>query len=102
MTCCAPAHAGDMAGRPPPVVGSSRKRMEGEEMSAHAMFSRRFSPPDRPRTRMPPGSAPPTWSIHKRISGDFQEGSASGRLTGSATRMPLGSAPPTWMFAREF
>ena len=44
-----------------PVVGSSRKRMEGEEMSAHAMFSRRFSPPDRPRTRMPPGSAPPTW-----------------------------------------
>ena len=45
-----------------PVVGSSRKRMEGEEMSAQAMLRRRFSPPDSPRTRMPPGSAPPTCS----------------------------------------
>ena len=43
-----------------PVVGSSRKRMEGAEMSAHAILSRRFSPPDSPRTRIPPGSAPPT------------------------------------------
>lgn len=34
--------------------------MEGEEMRAHAMLRRRFSPPDMPRTRMPPGSAPPT------------------------------------------
>ena len=36
--------------------------MEGEEMSAQAMLRRRFSPPDSPRTRMPPGSAPPTCS----------------------------------------
>ena len=47
------------------MVGSSRKRMEGEEMSAHAMLRRRFSPPDRPRTRMPPGSAPPTWDQNR-------------------------------------
>ena len=45
-----------------PVVGSSRKRMEGEEMRAQAILRRRFSPPDSPRTKMPPGSAPPTCS----------------------------------------
>ena len=44
------------------MVGSSRNRMEGEEISAQAMFRRRFSPPDSPRTKMPPGSAPPTCS----------------------------------------
>ena len=34
--------------------------MEGWATSAQAMLRRRCSPPDRPRTRMPPGSTPPT------------------------------------------
>jgi hypothetical protein len=43
--------------------------MDGAEISAHAMFSRRFSPPDRPRTRMPPGRAPPTCAAASAPSG---------------------------------
>ena len=54
-----PAMVSSLA-EPAPVVGSSRKRMEGWATSAHAMLSRRCSPPDSPRTRMPPGSTPPT------------------------------------------
>ena len=44
-----------------PVVGSSRKMMEGDAMSPQPIDRRRFSPPLSPRTRMPPGRAPPTW-----------------------------------------
>lgn len=43
-----------------PVVGSSRKRIEGLPTRPQAMLSRLCSPPDRPRTSSPPGIAPPT------------------------------------------
>ena len=43
-----------------PDVGSSRKTTRGAATTPHAMLSRRFSPPERPRTFRPPGSRPPT------------------------------------------
>ena len=33
---------------------------DGSDMRAHAILSRLFSPPERPRTVRPPGKLPPT------------------------------------------
>eukprot|EP00959_Pyramimonas_sp_CCMP1952_P153180 3204360-Pyramimonas_sp.AAC.1 len=37
-----------------PEVGSSRKRMRGAATTSHPMDTRRFWPPDRPRSSAPP------------------------------------------------
>ena len=37
--------------------------MDGDLIRAQAIRSRRFSPPDSPRTFSPPGRLPPTWHI---------------------------------------
>lgn len=67
--------------------------MEGEEISAQAMFRRRFSPPDSPRTRMPPGRAPPT--CRKAVRGSDSVYSILMRhLTAQAwRRLELGTLP---------
>ena len=49
-----------------PDVGSSRKSTDGLAISEQAMVRRRFSPPLRPRTLMPPGSVPPTCVLRDR------------------------------------
>ena len=74
MTLCPAAHpAGPLsaamtlsaARESRPLVGSSRKSKggRGEDMRpVAARCRRRRSPPDRPRTRCPPGREPPTWT----------------------------------------
>ncbi len=54
-TCFPPCHS--------PLVGSSMNSREGHDSSAQPTASRLRSPPLRPRSSMPPGSTPPTYTL---------------------------------------
>lgn len=51
-----------------PLVGSSINKIGGSPTSAQAIASRLNSPPESPRTSMPPGSSPPTLLLQRLLS----------------------------------